>query len=440
MADLVDSHFQSHQNTYRADRPYLMEKEEFLHYLDYTTPDSLSRESLHTMLRKGIDRGLPYRRQGQSLFFDFLDSWNWLYDHDPLFFAADYWALEEKRQRFFVQEGRRMRSRVAWQHYQVTYCYRIFPERLQSGQRVKVFLPYPIPAENQRDICLLSCTPAEMEASFAPSMGFFYGCVLDMDPVDRPWDCTYTCKLRVGEQPTDNGHERIELSARERQRCLKLEPGFLELPEVMQFRRQLDRHGGGIEARARMIYNALVKTKRFKKTKDWTQSLTYSTASVLNGAGGHCITLARAFVALCRAEGIPAREKTGALIGYPVGKGQYAMKTYREPVFGHTWVEIFLEGKGWVPVEFHGIVIGKEAMTDNNVTEPELRIRILENSARYLDYYFGRLDNQRLVCSDSVKRIPQCLVEQPEYPAWDERRWQAPANLRFECQLQVECI
>ena len=445
VADLVDRHFSSSQSAYRADRPYLEEEGEFVHYLDTTTPDMLARESLRHMLRKGVGRGVPHQRREQRLFFDRLDSWNWLYDREPGFFAPDYWALEKKRQRFFVQEGRHMRSRTAWQSYRVTYRYRIFPEELRPGQRVKVFLPYPVPAECQRGVRLLSCTPAGMEECLAPSLGFFYGYTFKVGDTAgggiRPWDFTYVCELKVGEQVADEGAPSRGLGTLEQQRFLALESGFLEEPEIVRFRRQLEaKRKAPAPVRARAIYEALVQNRHFRKTKDWTQGLTYSAVSALDGSGGHCITLSRAFVALCRAEGIPARERSGALIGYPVGERTYAMKAYREPVFGHTWAEVFLEGKGWAPVEFHGIVIGKGAMTTDNVIEAELRTCILENSARYLDYYFGRLDNQHLVCSNSVKRIPPCLIERPEWSVWDDRRWHAPADLRFECHLQVECL
>ena len=440
VGDLVHSHFKMRRATYRVEGPYQVEEGEFLRYLDTTTPETLSKEDLRDILRENINRDLPHRWQDGKLYFDHLDSWNWLYDHEPRFFEADYRALEGKRRRFFVQEGQKIRSRSAWQRYRVNYRFRLLPQGLHPGQRVKLFLPYPITRENhQEDVHLLSAKPVEMGDCFAPSLGFFYGQTFTIDEVDEPRDFGYVCELRVREQSMDGGV--VIPSEKENHHYLELEPGLLERPEVVKFRQAMRGwEGENDEERARAIYQVLVHSKRFKKTKDRTQNQTYSTVAVLNDEGGHCITLSRAFIALCRAEGIPAREVTGALIGYPLGENRYAMRNYGEGIFGHTWVEIFLESRGWVPVEFHGIVIGERAMTEKNVKDPAVRALIKENSAKFFDYYFGHVDNQRLICSNSVKRIPECLVEQLEFSPGDRKRWQRPEDLKFECSLNVECI
>jgi transglutaminase-like putative cysteine protease len=405
-------------------------------------PAHLSDESLRRMVSDNIKKGLPHLRRGGELFFDRLDSWNWLYDHEPRFFEADYRALEEKRRRFFVREGKRIRSRQTWQRYRVQYLYRIFPEGFRPGQQLRIFVPFPIPRENhQQDIRLLSCKPADMEGNFASTLGYFYGYNFAAAAMDRPWDFGYCCELSVREQGEEEGGKRSPLTETERRRYLELEPGLLEQPEVVRFRGKLRETGAADdEGRARAIYEALAGHKRFKKTKDRSQNLTYSTVAVLREEGGHCTTLSRAFISLCRAEGLAAREVTGALIGYPAGERRYAMQGYGEPLFGHTWAEVFVEGRGWVPVEFHGVVIGEQAMTGDNVTEPQLRALVRENGPPYRDYYFGHVDNQRLVCSNSVKYIPPCLVENADYPPGAPQRWQSPPDLRFECRLEVECL
>lgn len=440
VTDLIDTHFTVRRRGYSPDRAHLVEEEEFIRYLDTTAPAGLPREQLPQLLREGIRRGLPHQRQGKALFFDQMDSWNWLYDHDSRFFGADYRALEQKRQHFFSRQEAGIKSRSTWQEYRVAYRYRIFSDDRYAGERFKMFLPYPVPRENhQENIRLLSCAPEHLEEHFSPSLGFFYGCSF-IPQGEGPWDFSYTCELQVREQPPGSAVLCQGLSASERQQYLELEPELLAQPEVVEFRRCLPLpEKAGDQERARAIYQALVRSKRFKKTKDRAQNLTYCTVAVLQDSGAHCITLARAFIALCRAEGVPAREVSGALLGYPAGEGRYAVNTWGEPIFGHTWAEVFLAGKGWVPVEFHGIVIAAGAMTQENVDDPSLRARILENSA-YLDYYFGNLDNHRLICSNSVKRLPQCLMEHPEAPVGDRKRWQVPPQLRFACQLQVECL
>ena len=109
-------------------------------------------------------------------------------------------------------------------------------------------------------------------------------------------------------------------------------------------------------------------------------------------------------------------------------------------VNGHTWAEVHLGERGWSPVEFHGIVIGAAAITDANVTDPALRARIETNTPRFLDYYFGHLDNQRLICANAVKRLPQCVVEQRDRPLWHRERWKPLAGLGHESELRVTCV
>ena len=131
----------------------------------------------------------------------------------------------------------------------------------------------------------------------------------------------------------------------------------------------------------------------------------------LTDEGGHCITLARAFIALCRLLKIPAREQTGAIAVNPLGASRYENRTYNEAVFGHTWAEIFISDLGWIPVEFHGISIGTPALTEANVQSKALRHKVLENSEPYFDFFFGHLDCFHVVCSNSAaKEVPQVIV------------------------------
>jgi UDP:flavonoid glycosyltransferase YjiC (YdhE family) len=436
-ADLVDGHFHTAPQAYRVEDPFLVGEEEFVRCLEAATPDSLSAAELRSRLRAGIRHGLPHHSLGQARFFDRLDSWNWLYDRDPRFFGADYRALEQKRQRAFILRGGRLHNRVSQCRYRVTYTYRILPHDLLAGRRLKVFLPYPIHRPGQQEeIRLLRWAPGRLKEHWAPRLGFFYGYTF-VPEGEGPWDFSYSCELVAREQRLEQASCAGELSPGERRHYLELEPGLLQQPEVARFRQALRPEGGALE-RARAIYLALAGSKRFKKTRDRTHNLTYSTVAVLRDNGGHCITLTQAFVALCRAEGIPAREAAGALLGYPAGEGRYVSRTWGEQLYGHTWAEIHVAEKGWLPVEFHSIAIAEQAMTPENVDDPELRAQILENSPRYRDYYFGNLDHQRVLCSNSVKRIPQCLVEDPAEPPGSRKRWQVLQEMPFSCSLQTE--
>ena len=380
VADLVDAHFLSRKHDYRFDRSHQMSEAEFLRYLDLTTPTAISEEGLRNLLVDARARGIPHQRRAGELYYDRLDSWNWLYDREPRFFSADYWALEEKRRLAFSIGRSRVELRRNARRYRARYSLVVYLDSLTPAQRARVFLPYPIPSRFQTELNFVACDPAEMQESLAPSLGYFYGHDTAIAAVDEPMEFTYTCDLTVIEQspltPAD-GFSHQPLSDTERDRHLKLDPALKASAELYRFQQELGSEGLEDEtgmARARAIYRFLCKNKRFRKTKERSQSLSNSTLAVLRNRGGHCITMSRAFIALCRAEGIPSREKTGALIGYPVGGSNFAMATYCEPLFGHTWAEVFVEGVGWVPAEFHGTVIGRGAMTADNVDDPDVTL------------------------------------------------------------------
>ncbi len=89
-------------------------------------------------------------------------------------------------------------------------------------------------------------------------------------------------------------------------------------------------------------------------------------AATLRSQRGTAIDMAAAFVALCRAAGIPARTVIGIKLPKGVRQGTIAGR--------HGWAEVWLEGAGWVPVD---PAEGKR--------NPSRR-----------DYYFGSLDANRL--------------------------------------------
>lgn len=66
---------------------------------------------------------------------------------------------------------------------------------------------------------------------------------------------------------------------------------------------------------------------------------------VLQRGYGECGGWSAAFVELCRAAGVPARDVWGVIKDTPVGKARQGKLT------GHAWAEIYIGGLGWAPVE-----------------------------------------------------------------------------------------
>ena len=436
-ADAVDVFFADQRSAHQIEAAYQMPELEFVHYLNLSTPANLGVEEIRTLLHRNLSRGLPHIRQGSKIVFDRADSWNWLYDHEPAFFESDYRALEEKRHDYFHPVNGHIALHRSRQRYSLTYTYRLYPATLPPDISARLFLPYPIPSPHQGDIELCACAPDDLQTCFAPQAGFFYGYpVRREETASASVEFSYTCELTVQGRIGPTGPAR--LSDREYCRYREIDPKLAQAAVVKNFFAELDLDG--VEdplEKARRIYAQLAETKRFKKTKEPSQDLASSIHVVLNDNGGHCITLSNAFIALCRLQGVAAREVTGALAVYPTGDSRFEMAVYNEILFGHTWAEVFAPGQGWVPVEFHGIVIGPQAATEDNVADEALRRHITEVGSRYVDFYFGQLDCHRVVCSNSVKTLPQLLARRET--AFGPQ-FHVPEGLQYECRLVFECI
>ena len=79
----------------QLDMHYQMAQRDFARQLSLSTV--LSDEQVEEMLENGRKRQIPHEVRPDGIWYDRLDSWNWLYDNDPRFFACDYEAREEMR-------------------------------------------------------------------------------------------------------------------------------------------------------------------------------------------------------------------------------------------------------------------------------------------------------------------------------------------------------
>jgi len=436
-ADLLEGHFAGSDREYRVDPDGLVRAEHFERYLAATTPPELHRGEIARLLHRAMVRGMPFQADEGQLLFDEFASWNWLHDREPAFFQKDYAAQRTVRKRFHVLTGDAVRMRRSIQRYHLRYTLRLEPGRYR-GRRVKIFLPVPLVRTGQQDpVRLVTCWPTAMGTTLAPRSGFYYGHVVSIED-EAPLEFGYAAEISV--------HERCPrllepaASPPEDRRWLDLPKGFSELPEVVQLRSRLCSDPGNPEERAREIYDLLLSTTRFQKTRDRGSGLAYSTQRVLRERVGHCVSLSYAYIALCRREGIPAREVTGALLGYAVARDKYVRQGYCEPVFGHTWVEIWLAKWGWIPVEFHGIDIGSQADTGANVVRGEVRSWMRREGPVYAKYYFGHTDHQRVVCSNSSKTIPPFLVENVSSPPGHRERWRHVDDLLYTCRMEVTAL
>jgi transglutaminase-like putative cysteine protease len=104
--------------------------------------------------------------------------------------------------------------------------------------------------------------------------------------------------------------------------------------------------------------------------------------ALLEEPGGKCTDIHSVFVALCRADGVPARE----IFGIRQGKKE----TENITQWQHCWAEFFLPGYGWVPVDPADV---RKMMLTENLTIDDQKTKV------YRDYFWGAWDAYRVKLS-----------------------------------------
>jgi transglutaminase-like putative cysteine protease len=151
---------------------------------------------------------------------------------------------------------------------------------------------------------------------------------------------------------------------------------------------------GPIDGEVKKLAERITKGKKTVLAKaraiyDWTVENMYrdpntrgcglgDVCALIIKPGGKCTDISSMYIALCRAAGVPAREIFGIRLGK---KAEEEITTWQ-----HCWVEFFLPGTGWVPVDpadvRKAILVEKLEMTDPKVKE-------------YREYFWGGIDPYR---------------------------------------------
>jgi len=191
-------------------------------------------------------------------------------------------------------------------------------------------------------------------------------------------------------------------------------------------------------AKAWLIYDWMLTCGRFEKSWNPCLCLSCCARDFARDRVGHCIVLAHAFIAYCHRVGVPARPVRGAMFTHPrdTSGRRFGVAAEGEPVIGHSWAEFEAPGLGWLPVEFHAIVF--RSTSERNCYDETLR-QTLDGDFDFLrDFYFGGLDNQRMVCSrSSIQIMPVRYYDglQPE-----GARWRPVPMQRLRDDLEIEYV
>lgn len=152
---------------------------------------------------------------------------------------------------------------------------------------------------------------------------------------------------------------------------------------------------GPTDGEVKKLSDKITKGKRTvldkaKAIYDWTCENMYrdpatvgcgkgDVCELLKKPGGKCTDISSVYIALARAAGVPSREVFGVRLGK---KAQEDITTWQ-----HCWVEFFLPGYGWVPVDPADV---RKAMLVEKLELKDAKTR------EYRDYFWGGIDAYRI--------------------------------------------
>ncbi|MBU5614061.1 transglutaminase-like domain-containing protein [Geomonas azotofigens] len=166
---------------------------------------------------------------------------------------------------------------------------------------------------------------------------------------------------------------------------------------------------GPVDGEVKKLAQGIVKGKttvleKAKAIYDWACENMYrdpatvgcgkgDVCELLKKPGGKCTDISSVYIALARAAGVPAREVFGLRLGK---KAEEDITTWQ-----HCWVEFFLPGTGWVPVDPADV---RKAMLVEKLELKDAKTR------EYRDYFWGGIDPYRFKIAsgrDVVLNPPQ---------------------------------
>jgi transglutaminase-like putative cysteine protease len=228
-----------------------------------------------------------------------------------------------------------------------------------SAHALDIWVPLPQTTRNQTVHRLSIDGPRPMDVSreerFGNSILHFR-----VESLDRP----VTVKVRVEATRLESAGYNERLNPAERSLDLSAEP-LVPLDGPVRALAEETTRGLATDAeKARAIYEKVTGMMKYDKTgTGWGRG---DALFACDAKRGNCTDFHALIIGMCRSVGIPARFAIG--LPLPQARGKGTIPGY------HCWAELYIEGRGWVPVD------SSEASKN-----PEKR-----------DYFFGHHDENRL--------------------------------------------
>ncbi len=241
----------------------------------------------------------------------------------------------------------------------------------------KAWVPIPREWENQRGVKIRSIKPTPTSKGTEPRHRFAYGF----------WQFAKGSPARTRRIELRFSFTCYEVNATVEPKRLppfdrtkdlyplytKTEPHIELTEEVKKLARSIVGSQENPYLQARALYDWILDHMTYGWRKGY--GLKYAMEEMRGDCGQHGVM----FIGLCRALGIPARGVYGFMAFPPGPESREFMP--------HGWAEFYVPGHGWLPCD---PAVGRNPGKARHTSKPDLSLR---------DYYFGNLDNQRLIFS-----------------------------------------
>lgn len=221
------------------------------------------------------------------------------------------------------------------------FSYELMPSDLPLGEAVDIYIP--LPAEHADQVILTQSFHSSIPGSRGQELRYDNAYYRISRSADTDTPISVTLSWTVQRNTVRAGSER-QLSEAEKAQFLAsnvLVPVGHEILQPILKDIRAQRVDESPAATARAIYDWLVDNVEYKKIgSGWGNGDTFWACTERYG---NCTDFHALFIALARSEGIPARFE----IGFPVPQNRQAGE-----IGGyHCWVQFYLPGQGWVPID-----------------------------------------------------------------------------------------
>lgn len=255
-------------------------------------------------------------------------------------------------------------------HFQFTYSFTI-KDLTPAQKKVRLWVPLPPSDEHQAVVVKKMDGPVHLKETHESTYGdrFLYGEIHHPQAATAQFSIEYDVTRR---EYSKGNLETLMKYDRRPEHPPKVPPRFLEADRLVPISGRMkdlaDQNSAGSRgpvSKAYGLYEYVFHNMRYDKTgTGWGRG---DAVWACDAKHGNCTDFHSLFIAMVRAEQIPARFEIGFPIPEKTGGGMI-------PGY-HCWAEFYIEDLGWVPVDISEALGG--------------------NPSKH-DYFFGSIDNNRV--------------------------------------------